>query len=607
VRRGFPEEVLAEIKERADIVEVVSEHVGLRKSGRNYVGLCPFHQEKTPSFTVSPDRQMFYCFGCHVGGDVFNFVMKAEGLEFPDAVRQLAERTGVDAELRDDPAERRRRAARQRIAAALDAAARWFQRLLRSREAAAARVYLGSRGYSEETIQRFGLGYSMPQWDALLRRMKQEGYPEKVLEAAGLVQRRRDGSGWYDRFRGRLMFPIRDGRGRVIGFGGRALSDGDEPKYLNSPETATFNKRRVWYGLDLARDAIRRLDSAVVVEGYTDLITLHRAGVTNAVASLGTALSEQQALSLSRLAGSIVIAYDADAAGTDAALRGLERFEPSGARVAVATLPEGYDPDSFVRERGREAFDELLVEAKPLLGFRFWLACSRGDPSTTEGKLEILREVLPAVARVESPVERETYLSQWEVELGIQPGLLREELRRYTRPARRGRRRDFPDREQDPGYTNIDSRDGPVRERAAPAGSKDADRLAEREVLLFALSDSDALGEIARRLSPDDFEDPAHRAVAAALFEQAAGGEDTLGVLDDDARRVVARLSVETPSYTRREKALSDLIGRIENRSRRRRLARVEKEIVSRLDAGKGVPDDMMNEYKELLMALKGA
>lgn len=349
---GIPEALLERIRERTDIAALIGEYVQLKKQGKNYIGLCPFHEERTPSFTVSPHKQMFYCFGCQAGGSVFNFLMLKEDIPFAEAVRVLARRAGITLPEDDTPEARRKEGERAALLRAMELAARYFCARLADGAGETARGYLERRGLDAATVDAWRLGYAPTGWRGLSDALAGRGVPASALEKSGLSGRSTAGEGLYDRFRDRLMFPIADRRGRVIAFGGRALDDKTQPKYLNSPETPLFSKRRALYGFDRAREAIARRGEAVVVEGYLDLIAAHRAGVDWAVASLGTALSQEQAMEVSRLADNVVIAYDADSAGSQATLRGLEMFQRLGARVRVAELPAGEDPDSVFRARG---------------------------------------------------------------------------------------------------------------------------------------------------------------------------------------------------------------------------------------------------------------
>ena len=361
------------VKERADIVDVVGEHVVLKKKGREYVGICPFHDDSSPSMTVSPAKQFYYCFSCGAGGNAIKFLMEHQRQSFSEVVLELARKYQLPVETLDGPQQerlRRQLSRREQLHRVLSLAAGWFRSQLRSPEGAAALAYLRqARGLSEATLEAFELGYAPDQWDGLLSHLQQvEGLGPELLEAAGLVVPRKGGSGFYDRFRGRVMVPIKDRQGRVIGFGGRSL-DGGEPKYLNSPETEVFEKGKHLFGLDKAGHAIRKDDRAVVVEGYFDVIALHAAGITNAVAALGTALSSQQITQLCRCCDSkrLILNFDSDGAGVRAAQRAIGEVEQLALQgqleLRVLHLPSGKDPDEFLKTQGAADYRALLDQA----------------------------------------------------------------------------------------------------------------------------------------------------------------------------------------------------------------------------------------------------
>jgi DNA primase len=419
-----------EIKARLDLVELVSETVQLRKAGKNYTGFCPFHPNtRTPAFVVFPDTQNWHCFGqCNEGGDIFNFVMKKEGLDFPGALRLLADRAGVKLE----PASGREAEEKdefERLRTLLEEAMTFFRhQLLETPAGAPALDYLHERGLRTVTIEAFGLGYAPDSWDSLTGYLKGKGHSEEDLLACGIVSPR-DSGGVFDRFRNRIQFPIRDGSGRMTGFGARSLDPEDMPKYLNSPQTALFDKGNLLYGLDRARKEIRKIDQAVIVEGYMDVIALHQAGFENVVSPMGTALTENQLRQLKRLTHRIVLALDADAAGTRATLRGLQvarqtmdreydpAIDPRGllrqearlqADIRVTTLPDGMDPDELVSQ-DPQAWDEILKGARPIVIHVMEALAADRDLDDAKVKAEIASQVLPLIEDVPSPIERDTY------------------------------------------------------------------------------------------------------------------------------------------------------------------------------------------------------
>lgn len=431
--------VIDEVRQRTDIVQVVSEYVALKKRGKDYWGLCPFHHETTPSFHVLPDKQLFYCFGCQKGGTVFTFLQLRENLSFPEALRMLAERAGVALDEHDNPAAAQRRRQASLAQEALQLAARFFQyHLQQGTGAAEARRYLAGRGLSDASIQQFGLGYAPNSWDALQRALTRRGIRPEVLVQLGLIVSREGRGGYYDRFRHRIMFPIWDVRGRVIGFGGRALDAGQQPKYLNSPESAWFSKGRHLYGLHLAKEAMRQADQAIIVEGYMDAIACHQAGLGNVVASMGTALTAEQGRLLLQQTKNVVIAFDADAAGANATLRGLDILAGLGCRLRVLRLDPGAgqtakDPDEFLKAHGADAFRQALDAAPSLVDYRLQVARAGVDPATPQGKSDIVRRSLEVLVAIPDAVERDAYAQRLAETLQIRLDVILQELRRFRR------------------------------------------------------------------------------------------------------------------------------------------------------------------------------
>ena len=400
------EDVINRIKDRIDIVDIVGQHVSLTRTGQNLKGLCPFHQEKSPSFTVSPSRQIFHCFGCGAGGNVFTFLTRVTGASFPETVRDLGRKVGI--EVQEPTADAGAQASHsQRVEQINHTAARWFHGNLRDeRVGAEAREYLAGREIQQATIDRFGIGVAPTEWDGLLKGLGKQGFTPQELASAGLVIPRDSGTGFYDRFRGRVMLTITDLRKRVVGFGGRVLGDG-MPKYLNSPDTPLFKKGQTLFALDVAREAIARTKTVIVVEGYFDAIALHQAGLTHTVATLGTALTPEHVQVLRRFASKVILLFDPDAAGVRAALRGLDLFVNSGLGVKVVTLPLGDDPDTYVRKHGADAFARLEQQAPSLLDFALEHSLNTVDGSTIEGRIRSVDEILRILQKSEHPIERE--------------------------------------------------------------------------------------------------------------------------------------------------------------------------------------------------------
>jgi len=432
---GFiPEEILENVRMRADIVQVISDYVHLQKKGKNYVGNCPFHQESSPSFTVTPEKDMFYCFGCSAGGNVFKFIMLHHNVTFPEAVKMLGDRFGVAVPDGYTP-QIRERLRREEKAWKINALARdyFHDVLMKSPDGASARDYLARRGITREIISDFKLGFALPAWDDLIKTMQGSGIGVQDLLEVGLAV-----SGdrkTYDRFRSRLMFPITDALGRVAGFGGRVLDD-RLPKYLNTQETEYFSKGKVLYGLDRARQAVRDTGYLVITEGYMDTIAAHQFGITNTVAALGTSLTREHSRLLMNYASEIIIAFDADAAGVAASLRGLDILQELGGRVRVLTLPEGKDPDEFLRARGAGDFKQQIEQATPLVEYRLKQAMEKHG-NTPFNKEAVLGEMLPVLAAMNSELERSEGVKLVSSRLYTGYHVIADELTRFSAQQRK--------------------------------------------------------------------------------------------------------------------------------------------------------------------------
>jgi DNA primase len=425
----IPEDTLQAIRDRTDLVELVGRHVALKKAGRSYKGLCPFHHEKTPSFQVNPDRGIFHCFGCGESGNAFAFLIRIEGLTFPEAVRTLAASAGITI---PESGRSEEDGVLERVLAANAAAQDLYRRALASEAGRDARAYLEKRGLPKDAIDRFGVGFAPPGWEELVRELRRVNIPAAIGVRAGLL-RERDSGGHYDLLRGRITFPIQDARGRVVAFGGRAMAADQEPKYLNSPESPVFRKREAFYGLPHALESIRRSDRIVVVEGYFDRIALHRAGVEEALATCGTALSEDHARALRRRARQIVLLFDGDGAGRRAALRALEMLLPAGLRVRAAALPPGDDPDTFLLREGAEALHALVESAPAALDLAIADVVAAGVVQP-EQKADALERIVPLVARIVEPAER----TAWAQRVALAVGAREHDVEASVRAVARG-------------------------------------------------------------------------------------------------------------------------------------------------------------------------
>lgn len=426
----YPPEQIDLISSYNDIVEIISQYIPLKRSGRNFKALCPFHSEKTPSFTVSPEKQIFHCFGCGAGGNVFSFIMRRENMTFPEAVRYLARRANIELPEFDS-----RSATKKELLLKLHELAAGFYHwgLTESRAGAKARAYLENRGIKGRAIKSYNLGYAQPGWDSFLKFAGKKGYKPGMLLEAGLVLERSKSDGYYDRFRDRLIIPVCDNRGRVIAFGARVFDD-SKPKYVNSPDTPLFRKGNVLFGIHQAREAIRECGEVILGEGYFDVIMAHQEQLENIICSQGTAFTEVQAQVLKRYTDKVVVAFDADQAGLAAALRGLTVFLQKDFEVRMVLMPEGQDPDSYIRSSGVAAFKKLVAESIPLIDFKLERLCRVHDIETDRGRLTVVKEMLDTIAQIESAVLKETYTEKLALRLGVSAGAVWEEYRKRKIP-----------------------------------------------------------------------------------------------------------------------------------------------------------------------------
>jgi len=438
----IPEDKILEIKNAADIVDMVSEVVHLKKAGKNFVGLCPFHTEKTPSFTVSAEKQIFYCFGCGAGGNIFSFLMKNEGLAFPEAARSLARRYGIDIPSHSlTPEQKKRMSERESLLEINRQAMDFFsQALRRDTSGQVAMAYLKKRDLSLDIINRFNIGYAPRGWDHLLNFFSKKGVPLARVEKSGLILPKKDGRGYYDRFRDRIVFPIIDVNQAVIGFGGRVMDD-TLPKYLNSPETSVYNKSRSLYGLHLSKDKCRQAQTVYIVEGYLDLLMLHQHGIENAVATLGTALTADHVRMLSRYVPRMILVYDSDEAGIRSALRCIDTFwkehvdfsrgdvfREEKADTHILVLPGGHDPDSYLREKGAGPFEKAASHAPGIISFLIEQSIGMHG-LTTEGKIRVVTDLKGPLAAINDNVARALYIKQLAERIGLEENIILEKVR----------------------------------------------------------------------------------------------------------------------------------------------------------------------------------
>jgi DNA primase len=552
------------VKQQADIVRVVGEYVRLKKSGQNFSGLCPFHSEKTPSFAVHPVKQIYHCFGCGVGGDVFKFIMEMEKVSFPESVRAVAEKCGIAIPQARErtPEERRENQQRTSLVEIHREAASFFaQQLNGTPEGRAARAYLLDRGLDTQGVAQFGVGFAPSGGDALLRTVKQK-YPEKILEASGLFSRDQSGR-LYDRFRRRVMFPIANDSGKIVAFGGRALGD-DLPKYLNSPETPIYSKSNVLYHLDRAKDALRQRDFAVLVEGYMDAIAVARAGISNVVASCGTSLTDSQVKLINRFTRRIVVNYDPDTAGQAATERSLTILLEQGAEVRVLALPGGKDPDSFIRSEGAAAYTKLLNEAPPYVDYLIARA-RKMDLTTAEGKLRAVNFLMPYVQRIPDRILRSEWATRIAQQLRIEEPVLRESMRKAAAERR----------------SEVKARPDLVRRAGNQAERRIVQMLIEAEEFRAQLAADIRAEELHRGLETEQ--------IIAALVSACESGERpdpaTLApALEERDRRLLFEIAFESAVPATWEEAESCLVV-LRRRRAEEELAAIQREIEVQVSA----------------------
>ena len=504
----FPQTFIDDLRRQADIVRVIQDYVSLKKKGANWMACCPFHKEKTPSFSVNPAKDIFYCFGCQRGGSIFNFVMEIERVSFPEAVKIVAEKTNVPlpAMVEDRNFESRKREADEIIELNSWALAWWEAQLDENNaEARAAREYLAGRGITDETRKTFRLGYAPDRWDSLSSHLKQRGATISQIERSGLVVKK-DAGGFYDRFRGRVIFPVMDSQGRAVAFGGRTMTPGDEPKYLNSPETAAYTKGRHLYGLHLARDEIRRRKFAILVEGYLDLIIPYQFGVRNMVASLGTALTPEQVKLLGRFARKVVVNYDGDSAGVKAAKRAIETLLAEDFEVKVLVLPDNTDPDEFIRTKGVEAYYERRSKSLPHIQFVLDQAVRDRNLHRPADKAEAVEEVLPFVRAVRNGIQKREYFDIAMDALRVEGPALRKELWQTVKAGASG------------------DQSG-IKQKVVRAASAQP-TIAEQQLLELLFTDEDLRHAIMPRIEPADYEYLPTASIFRALIEIEEEGRD---------------------------------------------------------------------------------
>jgi DNA primase len=586
----YSEDIVREIRSRADIVEVISEYVSLKKRGENYVGLCPFHSEKTPSFNVNPEKQLFYCFGCGAGGNVFTFLMKKENLNFPEAIRLLADRFQInlpsgkyDKEITRDFQERREQLRLNKLAAGF-----YHNILLNTREGRRGLEYLTKRGIKPETIERFQLGYALPLWDSLIKYFRSQGIDINALQKTGLVIPRKDNRGYYDRFRDRIIFPIEDVTKNIIGFGGRVVGPG-EPKYLNSPETLVFSKGENLYALSMIKKDPEM--DAIVVEGYMDCISLQQNGFTQAVASLGTALTQKQARLLKKYTNGVILAYDADSAGQTATLRGMEILAKEGLNVKVLSLPAGKDPDEFIRKKGRDAFREQLAGALDLVSYKLNLAKKGLDMQNSDGKLRFIRRAVKILSEIENEVEKEIYVQKTATELNIPVQVLKDEIKKRQFPNNGFKYKNSQTRDNNKEFSKISPITGAYK--------------AERIIIKLLIEDEAIREKVIKDLAPSNFINERTSKIAGVLFEMLQRGESItpdgiFNLLDQDASSELSGILMTNPEF-QDDDMVNSLVKKIKENYLKHAIKQVREQIKRAEAVGEREESiNLLNTYQKL-------
>lgn len=492
----FPDSFLQELKLRSDITEIASSYVNLKRHGRNMVGLCPFHGEKTPSFNIYTENGSFYCFGCGAGGDVITFIMKIENLDYVEAVKFLAQRAGM--EMPENTYDDSLSKLRMRIYEANREAARFFHATLLSQRGQSGLNYLRGRALSDRTIRHFGLGFADDDWNSLCNHLKNKGFSEYEIYSANLAFKRKNGNGIYDRFVNRVMFPIIDLRGNVIAFGGRIMTD-EKPKYLNTSDTPVFKKSENLFSLNNAKSSGTR--TLILCEGYMDVIALNQAGFTNAVATLGTALTNEQAVLMKRYADEVIICYDADGAGQKATARAIQILRNAGLPIKILTVPSGKDPDEFIRSKGENgpaAFKLLIEKCGNDIEYRLMKLRENYNLNTTDGKVAFLNEAVKIVATIESPIERDVFASKLCAEFEIDKNAFNDQIAKIKR---RGRRENIKKETRQIQYELNGQNDKINKEHYKKPRSSSA----EEALLVYLINNPDYANSISERVTPDKF------------------------------------------------------------------------------------------------------
>ena len=603
---AIPDYLIDQIRQSNNIVEVISGYLPLKKIGSNFKALCPFHQEKTPSFIVSPQKEIFHCFGCGEGGNVFNFLMKNEKISFIEAVERLAERAGISL-----PKDRASREESSRVSQERKSlfeinrhAADFFHRCLKnSISAQKAREYLNKRGLKEEIIDKFGLGYAPGSGRGLLEAAVNKGYSKELLEKAGLITFSEKRNDYRDQLFDRIIFPISDVQSRIIAFGGRVLGE-RLPKYLNSPETAVFYKGKILYALNLAKESIQKKNQIIILEGYTDVLTCHQFGVENSVATLGTALTRDHVSIISRYAEEVVIVYDADPAGVKAALRGLDLLIGSGLKVKVVALPQGTDPDDFLRSQGAEKFQREISQSLSLVDYRIKLVSQTTDLNTSEGKVAVVEEVLPTIARIKNLIKQKEEVKKLSRLISVDEETLLLELGRINKKTYQW---------QEPSYREELARD--FRDPTFQQGVLKA----EKGLVQVMLNFPEEIETIRAEVAPEDFFINDLSRVVKVIYElyDKKKSIDPAIVMDriysEDLQfsakinQIIASLAIEEKKAEFSPGIVNALVNEVKTHKSEKKERKMREELASLADRGLPVQSEKIEKFQKLRKQLKGS
>ena len=588
MKLSIPDHIIDEIRDRTDIVTVISDHVVLKKVGKNFKGLCPFHSEKTPSFSVSPDKRIYHCFGCGVGGNVFKFLMEIQSISFPEVLKVLAERAGIplprnSSDHSTDPGHKERESLRKLN----EAATRYFQSLLKNPEGGlSARNYLTSRHFDAETLERYRVGWAAPTWKGLLTHVQQKSsVTQEQLLKSGLIIKKEDSSTVYDRFRGRVIFPIKDLHSNIIGFGGRSINEEDQPKYLNSPETLLYQKSETLFGMDQAKQAIRKENQVILVEGYFDQMRAVQHGVEYVVATCGTALTAKQASMLRNHAETAILIFDSDSAGRSAAEKGFDILLEHGMNVKIVVLPDGQDPDSFIQEQGAESFLEKIRNAKPFMESYIDALVRESPGQTPADKVKMANQILPLLAKIKNTVERSAWLEKFTSKTNIDDRTFLKELSK--------------------ALTQNQPRMAETKSELAPLLNL------EKHLVHLILSDKETAQMVLLEVDPEDFSDPVLKNIAQTCRQKIDNDEDLridqlLGQTEDpETRNVLSRLGLESVEFESPERTMKDCIGKFKNIHLKSKIKDLK---LQRLDAAKAGQversQELQAQLREMHLAL---